>query len=58
MAKRFSKRRSLRNHRRTRRGGLSANGNILGFGHGGGRKKMMRTRRRTRRGGGSRLTNW
>ena len=53
MAKRCSRRRSLRNHRRTRRGGWSARGSPFeeGVGHGGGRKKMMRTRRRTRRGG-------
>ena len=53
MAKRCSKRRSLRNNRRTRRGG----GNVrfspydISYVQGGGRKKMMRTRRRTRRGG-------
>jgi hypothetical protein len=55
MAKRCSKRRSLRNHRRTRRGGWVFRGGdstIAGFeAKGGGRKKMMRTRRRTRRGG-------
>ena len=50
MAKRCTKRRSLRNHRRTRRGGDGV-GPFQGVGHGGGRKKMMRTHRRTRRGG-------
>jgi hypothetical protein len=49
MAKRCSKRRGARVHRRTRKGGM---GHIFeGGGGGGGRKKMMRTRRRTRRGG-------
>ena len=56
MAKRCSKRRGARVHRRTRRGGMGQFGarganNFLFEGGGGGRKKMMRTRRRTRRGG-------
>ena len=59
MVKRCSRRRSLRNHRRTRRGGggrscawMCGGGRWLpGEWRGGGRKKMMRTRRRTRRGG-------
>lgn len=46
MAKRCSKRRGARMHRRTRRGGAQITHQI-----GGGRKKMMRTRRRNRRGG-------
>lgn len=57
MAKRCSKRRGARVHRRTRRGGMGeatvqegrAAAGVKGGG--GGRKKMMRTRRRTRRGG-------
>jgi len=49
MAKRSSKFRSLRTHRRTRRGGRGDVG--IRLRGGGGRKKMMRTRRRTRRGG-------
>lgn len=56
MAKRCSKRRGARVHRRTRRGGMEGEGGeermAAGVkGGGGGRKKMMRTRRRTRRGG-------
>ena len=57
MAKRCSRRRSLRNNRRTRRGGglgFVARGSglgIQGMQEGGGRKKMMRTHRRTKRGG-------
>ena len=47
MAKRFSKRRGSKMHRRTRRGGNEA---YIPWANGG-RKKMMRTRRRTRRGG-------
>jgi len=66
MAKRCSKRRGARVHRRTRRGGMGQFGArgannflfegggppcVLSMCGGGGRKKMMRTRRRTRRGG-------
>jgi len=53
MAKRCSRRRSLRNNRRTRRGGVAVQFSPLDGEHvmRGGRKKMMRTRRRTRRGG-------
>ena len=51
MAKRCSKRRGARVHRRTRRGGMEGEGGWVVGGRGGGRKKMMRTRRRTRRGG-------
>jgi hypothetical protein len=57
MAKRCSKRRGARMHRRTRRGGQTnialheISHRMEGPHYGGGRKKMMRTRRRNRRGG-------
>jgi len=51
MAKRCSKRRGARMHRRTRRGGWVNSGFTPDARSGGGRKKMMRTRRRTRMGG-------
>ena len=50
MAKRCSRRRGARMHRRTRRGGVVLGSGLLGgVWHGGGRKKMMRTNRRTHR---------
>ena len=52
MAKRFSKRRGSKMHRRSRKGGKYYPGTIPWDSRQmGGRKKMMRTRRRTRRGG-------
>jgi hypothetical protein len=66
MAKRCSKRRGAKMHRRTRRGGsiYHGQGGIAGDGFrvgsgskvGGGRKKITRTRRRTRRGGDTHVT--